>query len=129
MTLNINHHAAAYGLFHLAYAVLDGRVRHSLFLLRKSRDASIKPEKFQQGMFGNRLEELRKELELFRDDTSLRDEVEHQDVKEEVQALEPHASMLEKLPTGETPGFIRHKSESLRTSTFLSCAMGAAPPC
>ena len=88
MALNINDHAAAYGLFHLAYAVLDGRVRHSLFLLRKSRDASTKPEEFQRGMFGKRLEELRKELELFRHNTSLKDEVEHQDVQEEVQALE-----------------------------------------
>jgi hypothetical protein len=88
MALNINHHAAAYGLFHLAYAVLDGRVRHSLFLLRKSGDASIQPEEFQRGMFGKRLKELRNELELFRRNTSLKDEVEHQDVEEEVQALE-----------------------------------------
>jgi hypothetical protein len=88
IALNINHHAAASGLFHLAYAVLDGRVRHSLFLLRKSRDASIKPEEFQHGMFGKRLEELRKELEFFRHNMSLKDEVEHQDVKEELQALE-----------------------------------------
>jgi hypothetical protein len=88
MALNIDHHAAAYGLFHLAYAVLDGRVRHSLFLLRKSRDASTEPEEFLRGMFGKRLEELRKELEFFRHDTSLKDEVEHQDVHEEVQALE-----------------------------------------
>lgn len=88
MALNINHHAAAYGLFHLAYAVLDGRVRNSLFLLRKSRDASIKPEEFQRGTFGKRLGELRKELEFFRHETSLKDEVEHQDVREELQAVE-----------------------------------------
>jgi transposase-like protein len=36
-----------------------------------SRDASIKPEEFQGGMFGKRLKELRKELEFFRHTTSL----------------------------------------------------------
>jgi hypothetical protein len=87
MALNINHHAAAYGLFHLAYLVLDGRVGHSLFLLRKSRDAGIRPEEFQRGTFGKRLQELRDELECLRDNTSLNDECEYQDVEEEIQAL------------------------------------------
>jgi hypothetical protein len=88
VALNINHHAAAYGLFHLAYAVLDGRVTHSLFLLRRSRDAGIKPEELQRWTFGRRLKELRGELKRFRDNTSLKDGCEHQDVEEEIQALE-----------------------------------------
>jgi hypothetical protein len=95
--VNINQDAAAYGLFHLAYAVLDGRVRHSLFLLRKSRDSTVTPEQFQRGNFGKRLKKLKAELELLRTDMSDKGRFEKLNVNDELARLDAACALAGKV--------------------------------